>query len=105
MASITPLTDGTLKLLIKDSDGNLVTTATSAVANVYSPKGLLVGSAVTLTYHSGDTRWYLPIDASWSDDGSGKAVQGEFVARVMMQALGVQLTDNIRYNVGFTDKS
>lgn len=105
MASIPPLTDGTLKLFFEDDDGVTITVASSAKANVYSPRGTHVGVDVPLSYNSGDGYWDMDILASWSEDSAGKPLQGEYLVRTEIISGGIRFTDNTRYNVFFTDKS
>jgi len=105
MASSPPLTDGTFKIRFEDDDGNVITTAASALAQVWTPRGVKVGIDQPLTYHSADQYWHMDILADWSDDGTGKPIQGEFLVRAEIISGGIRFTDNARYNVSFTDKS
>lgn len=105
MASIPPLTDGTLKLLFEDDDGVTITVASTAIASVWTPRGKKVATDVPLVYHSADGLWHMDILADWSMDDDGKPIQGEFVVRSKLISDGIQLVDNTRYNVLFTDKS
>lgn len=100
-----PLTDGTLQLTVK-TGGVLRDDATVRAVAVYSPTGATVATNVSMPATGGGTGIYtLSIPASWSDDGTGKAVEGEFVVVLEAIRAGTRRTRRYRYPVRWDDDS
>lgn len=99
---LTPQTDGYLTFEIIDIAGHGVDFG-SVTADFYNPKGELVATGVVGTHTTGGN-WKLPVGAAYST-WQGRALTGEYVARIVALAGGQQVTVKQRYNVDYTDKS
>lgn len=100
---IPPNTDASLTIVVRAGSSPL--DGATVTAKVYSPKGQLVASGVSLTgLGSGSGAYVLEIAAAWSISG-GKYVEGEYVAEISAQSGIYQATNRFRYTVRFNDDS